>query len=71
MTISTATIDRILNHLNTGKTLTAKSGATKFGVYPHTVRARISELRGYGYGVTATPRHYRGRTIAVYSLRSY
>jgi hypothetical protein len=62
------TLDRVLTYLGTGKTLTARTAANKFGVQPHTVRARISEARSYGYSIATTSRQYRNRTISVYSF---
>ena len=62
------TFDRIVAYLDTGKTLTARAAANKFGVRAHTVRARISEARSYGYAIQTSRRQYRNRTISVYSF---
>lgn len=62
-----ATLERIYTYLDSGRTLTARTAANKFGVEPHSIRARISEANAIGARIKATPRLYRSRLISVYS----
>ncbi len=60
-------IDRIYATLRDGNRITSRGIARKYRVSAHSVRARISELRSYGWTVNVT-RTNRG--TRAYSLQA-